>query len=138
MSSLQCEIVTPERSLYKDEASFVVVPAETGEIGMYEKHASTIVTLGMGCVRVTEPDGEIMRIAVNGGYAEVDGTKVIVLAAQAQPLSELGKDEVSARIDALDNQISGMSEDDVTLPFNKSQLEWNKLLLKLLEEDSGK
>lgn len=127
-TAIQCEIVTPEKLFYSQEANFVVLPGSAGEMGVYYMHAPVVTTLGSGLVKITDEEENTVKIAVSGGYAEVDGQKVIVLADRAAQVSDVDANEVQAKVEALEQEISELPEDDVTLSFKKDELKWNQLL----------
>ena len=135
MSTLiQCEVVTPERQLYSADATFVVLPAANGEMGIYYKHAPVVTYLNDGCMRVTgENAEEVTRIAVAGGYAQVDGQKVIVLANRAALLSDVDAAEVDAKLEQLSAELKELGDDDVTASFKKNELAWYELLKHQLQ-----
>ncbi len=88
MAKLACDIVTPEAKLYTaDEVQFVAVPGSEGEMGFLYGHVPLVSTLADGNVRVQEEDGGPFRtFAIEGGYVQVTGKKVIILADKAEEL----------------------------------------------------
>ena len=88
MAKLACDIVTPEAKLYSaDEVHFVVVPGSEGEMGFLYDHVPLVSTLADGTVRVQENEGgEFRKFAIEGGYVQVTGKKVIILADKAEEL----------------------------------------------------
>ena len=102
MATLQCEIVTPERKVYACDASFVVLPAAEGEMGVLPKHEPVVTTLNAGSARVTaDGEKEPAKFVVAGGYAQVEGDKVIILANRAMAVTEI---DVPAVTDELEEQ----------------------------------
>ena len=82
--SLTFELVTPERSVLSTEAYLVELPAAEGDMGVFEGHASVMTTIRDGEVRVYPTAGAVpKRISVVGGFAEVNGSSVTLLAEQA-------------------------------------------------------
>ncbi len=128
---MHCEIVTPERSFYEQEAIFVVIPSEVGEMGVYAKHAPTVATLKPGAVKVIGLEGEESIMAVGGGYAAVDGKRVIVLANRAMMVSEIDIDSVTARISELEKDLAELKDDESGEYYINGELAWNKMLRKL-------
>ncbi len=126
---LQCEIVTPERLMFSQMADSVIVPASTGEMGFYPLHAPIICMIVKGCIRVT-PAGEQSqtKLAVIGGYVEVDGEHVTVLADRAALMNEVDISEVNKTINDLEQEVSQYDENDEAGFVARSNLEWNKLL----------
>ena len=130
MATLQCEIVTPERRLYAAEAGFVVLPGAEGEMGVLPQHAPTVTTLKSGCVKVT-PDGsnEPVRFVVAGGYAQVDGKQVIVLADRATAVADIDFEAAAEQAEAANARLSALAQDDPNRAFAESEVEWINLLL---------
>jgi F-type H+-transporting ATPase subunit epsilon len=81
--TLLCEIVTPERIVYHNEAQMVVAPALDGEIGILPLHAPLVTLLKPGEIRVKVDEDETDWIATSGGYLQVHEDKVIILADRA-------------------------------------------------------
>jgi F-type H+-transporting ATPase subunit epsilon len=132
---LTCDVVTPEKKFFSAEASFVVVPAEEGEMGVYYQHAPTISTIGSGAVRITvEGEAAPLQIAVFGGYTEIDGTKVTVLADRAALVSEVDSGAVNEKISELEGKLSVLDSEDAGRAFVEDEIAWNKLLLHLKGE----
>ena len=95
-STVQFDLVSPERRLASFPATEVQIPGAMGDLTAMEGHASTITSLRPGVLRVVGADGTKAYI-VTGGFAEISATGVSVLAEQAVPLNEL----TSATLDAL-------------------------------------
>ena len=135
---LQCEIVTPERRLYSSEATFVVVPGLEGEMGVYRQHSPQVATLGTGCVKVVFSDAEsgketTTRIAVMGGYVEITGEKVIVLAGRAMDMADYDARETADSIAEFEAQLGALGEDDPGKLYARRELKWLNLLQHLGE-----
>jgi len=129
MSTLICEIVTPDRLLFSEEVHFVSLPATEGEIGILARRAPFMSTLNRGVVRVKkEENGEVVPFAVAGGYVEADGIKVVVLADRAEVLGKLDLDSV--REAKLDNEkkLAAMAEGDSRAAFFRDEVAWFTLL----------
>lgn len=131
---LQCEIVTPDRLMYEQEAEFVVVPAMDGEMGMYYMHAPTICMIDKGCVRITPADeGPTVRLAVSGGYVEIDGEHVILLVERAVNMEDVDVEEVKQTVSALEEEVASYEAGDESGFTARYNLEWNKMLLHIAE-----
>ena len=78
--SLVCDIVTPSAKLFSDTCTMVVVPGLEGSMGFLEGHVPLVSPLADGPVRVQKEGGEEIEFECSGGYVQVTGKKVIVLA----------------------------------------------------------
>ncbi len=76
---MRVEIITPDKELFKGEASYVGVPGVDGSMGFLENHAPLITVLKAGEVRVKTEGGE-RSFPVKGGVVEVMNNTVLVLA----------------------------------------------------------
>ena len=95
-STVQFDLVSPERRLASFPASEVQIPGAMGDLTAMEGHAATITSLRPGLLKVVGSDGAKSYV-VTGGFAEISATGVSVLAEQAVPLDEL----TAAALDAL-------------------------------------
>jgi F-type H+-transporting ATPase subunit epsilon len=86
--TLQFDLVSPERRLASIAATLVQIPGAEGDVSAMEGHAPTITTLRPGVLRATTAEG-IKSYVVTGGFAEITGTTISVLAEQAVPLEEM-------------------------------------------------
>ncbi len=82
--TLHIELVSPEQVLYSGDADMVVCRTTDGEIAFLTGHAQFVGSLGIGEVRVIEPDGEVVHAAVHGGFVEVSNDRVTVLSDVAE------------------------------------------------------
>ena len=82
---LHFELVTPERLVRSEEVHMVVVPGADGEFGVLEGHAPFMSTIRNGDLAIyrTAGGGEPERIAIEGGFAEVNDRGLTVLAEKA-------------------------------------------------------
>lgn len=78
------ELVTPERLVRADEVHMVVVPGAEGDFGVLEGHAPFMSTIRNGDLAIYRSAGaEPERIAIEGGFAEVNERGLTVLAEKA-------------------------------------------------------
>jgi F-type H+-transporting ATPase subunit epsilon len=82
---LHFELVTPERLVRSEDVHMVVVPGTEGDFGVLAGHAPVMSTIRDGELSVYKTAGaEPERIAVTGGFAEVNEKGLIVLAEKAE------------------------------------------------------
>ena len=94
----QLELVSPEKLLLSRQVDMVIIPAAEGEMGVLPGHSPMIVALGGGAIRVYENNQVADSLFVAGGFAEVTGERVTVLADEATPLAQLSRAEAERRI----------------------------------------
>lgn len=80
---LTVEVVTPDGLIVKDEFDMVVVHSLNGELGILPGHAPLIAPLIISSARL-KTNNESMRVAIGGGFIEVDQDHVTLLAQSAE------------------------------------------------------
>jgi F-type H+-transporting ATPase subunit epsilon len=83
--ALHFELVTPEKLVRSEEVHMVVVPGAEGDFGVLEGHAPFMSTIRNGELAIYRAGmtGEPERIAIEGGFAEVNDRGLTVLAERA-------------------------------------------------------
>jgi F-type H+-transporting ATPase subunit epsilon len=82
-STIHVDVVSAEESIFSGEATFVVLPGEAGELGIYPRHTPLITRIKPGAVRIQTPEGGEELVFVAGGILEVQPKVVTVLADTA-------------------------------------------------------
>ena len=86
--NIRCEIVSQDRMVFEGDVDIVVLPGESGEMGILPKHAPLLSTLKFGILKVRVKDVEEV-FAVSGGVVEVQPDIVTVLADAAENVEEI-------------------------------------------------
>lgn len=90
MTTMQVDMVSAEEQIFSGEAEYVVAPGHDGEIGIYPHHMPLISKLRPGLFRVKLPQKEIQLVyAISGGFIEVQGNKVSILADVVERTEDL-------------------------------------------------
>ena len=93
MSKLKLKIATPERVLFDEDVTEVVVPTTTGVLTILPNHTALISEIVPGEMIIR--DGKTEKIAlVFGGFLNVKaGSEVIILADSAEHIHEIAEKE---------------------------------------------
>lgn len=83
MAMLQVDVVSAEKSMFSGEAKFVVLPGESGELGILPGHTPLISRIRPGTMKISLADGTEELIFIAGGILEVQPGKVAVLSDTA-------------------------------------------------------
>jgi len=83
---MRVTVISPERSLFDGEADAVVAPAFDGQVGILAGHAPFMTLLGDGVLNVRS-QGESSRFRVSGGFLQVVGDSVRVVAGSASAVT---------------------------------------------------
>ena len=112
MSTLPFTLVSPEKVLFDQEVNMVVVPGLKGDIGVLPHHAPLLTLLRPGVVSVYENDKILVRIFVNGGFAEVTPERCTALVMEGTPLEALDKATLEMEIKNLIEDVADSRTDE--------------------------
>ena len=87
--TMQFDLVSPERNLLSVPVREVRLPGTEGDLTAMPGHAPAIVNLRPGLVTVINADGSQVDFAVTGGFVEITGEAVTLLAERGLPRAEM-------------------------------------------------
>ena len=90
--TMQFDLVSPERRLVSVPVREVRLPGTDGDLTAMPGHAATIVTLRPGIVTVVDAQGTATEFAVTGGFAEITGDSVSLLAERGHARADITQD----------------------------------------------
>ena len=102
--SLTLEIVTPEARVYSDTIDSVVIPTVEGEVGILPGHIPLLTQVELGELRVTK-NGQTLWLAVGGGFAQIEGDRINVLAEHAITEEKIDENAVEAAMKRAEAQL---------------------------------
>jgi len=82
------DIVTPERQIWSDDVDFVTIPTIQGEITVLANHVPIVSIIEPGELKIRK-ENENIFMAVTGGFFQVTGKKVTILADAAERAEEI-------------------------------------------------
>ncbi len=131
--TLQLKIISPERTLFDEQVNQVSLTTSNGEITVLPGHIPVVTTLKPGELRFVQNNQET-PIAILGGFAEITGEQVVVLADAAEKVEEIVAERVLAakqQAEELKKQKVAEKEDFAALT---AQIERELARLKIAEK----
>lgn len=110
MATMQLEIITAEQQVYDDEVELVVAPGIEGELGILAHHAPLMTALQPGEILIRK-DGEETYLAVTGGFLEVMGNKVTILADACERSDEINEERAQIAVDRATERMANQGTD---------------------------
>ena len=127
MATMLLEIITAEQQVYSDDVEMLVAPGVDGQLGILAHHAPLMTMLQPGEILIRK-DGSDTFLVVTGGFMEVIGNKVTILAdacersdeideARAQTAMERARERVANQVTdlQLERAVSAMRRAQVRL-----------------------
>lgn len=105
------EVVTPERKVYSQDVSFVIVPGVEGEMGFLPEHAPLVSALRIGVMRVYEEGKDPLRVAVAGGFVEVKDSRVTILTNAAEREDRIDRNRAEAAKERAGQRLAARTPD---------------------------
>jgi F-type H+-transporting ATPase subunit epsilon len=120
-AQFQINLVTPERILLTGVATEVMLRTGDGDATFLAGHTPLVGSVKPGVVRVVRPDGEVVRVAVHGGFTQVEtdvpvtddgaaegatSSRVTVLAAVAELAEEIDVDRARVALEAAEAKVA--------------------------------
>ena len=93
---LNVSVVSPDRVVFKGEATAVVAPAWDGQGGILPSHAPMLALVGSGVLSIDRPGGGSDTFHVAGGVLKVERDQVTLLTEYAgdEPPKEVPADAI--------------------------------------------
>jgi F-type H+-transporting ATPase subunit epsilon len=128
MSTVRLEIVTPERIVYSDDVTMVVAKGVEGDLGILPNHMPLVTPLKISLVKVYQ--GEAIRwIAVSGGFMEVSGEKVAILAEAAELPEEIDLERAMAAKARAEERLQEANREKID--FLRAELALQRALVRI-------
>ncbi len=111
-------LVTPERILLTGMATEVMLRTGEGDVTFLAGHTPLVGSVKPGVVRVVRPDGDVVKVAVHGGFTQVElhvasgtdddvvaGSRVTVLVGVAELAEEIDADRARVALEAAEARV---------------------------------
>ena len=105
------EIISPDKSILKSEASEVTIPSYEGQMGILKDHIPLITFLRPGLIVIKENSVE-KKFFIEDGTVEFSNNNLLILTSTAKNLDNLDKNSLDEIIKNSEEKISkdGLSD----------------------------
>ena len=114
MADFALSVATPQRQLVDERASEATIPARNGYIGVLPGHAPLLSELSSGTMTWNSEGGETKSLAVMGGFVEVRGDRVRVLADAAKRKDEIDAAKAAESLAAAQQALTRPAQESTT------------------------
>ena len=109
MPGMLLEIITAERQVFGDEVDMVVAPGIDGELGILPHHAPLMTMLQPGEILIRK-EGADTFLSVTGGFMEVIGNKVTILADACERSEEIDEARAQQAVERAQERVARQEE----------------------------
>jgi F-type H+-transporting ATPase subunit epsilon len=110
MVTMRLEIVTAEREVYSDDVEAVNAPGVEGDLGILPHHAPLMTGLQPGELMIRK-DGRDEFLMVSGGFLEVMGNRVTILADACERSDEIDEQRAQEAMKRAQERVESRSAD---------------------------
>ncbi len=114
-------VVTPEGAAFEGDAEMLIVPGQSGEIGVLARHAPLVATLKAGSTRVHLDGGEVREFATGPGFFQVLDSRAIALVDDAVAAGEIDTERAQRQLEEAQEELARVGAGESTA--DKWQLE---------------
>lgn len=120
--TLRIELISPESIMISEDAVMVLIPGEMGDFGVLAGHISLSSSLRPGVVSVHLSSGEVKKIFVARGFADINGELCSILAEDAVNVNDLNRTEIENTLKALQTDLNIKKDDPVRFAHIQRQI----------------
>jgi len=131
MSKIAFTLVSPSKNLYSADADMVIIPAESGDIGVMAGHSPIIGAVRAGTI-IVRNDNQETRLFVESGFVEVNAKSVIILVEQGILIDDIDKKQAQDLLKRALNEFN--NTDSESKSDLKIKLDIAKARLKAVEK----
>jgi F-type H+-transporting ATPase subunit epsilon len=77
-NSIFIKIITPLKTEFKGDVSYIEIPSIAGIIGIYANHIPLISALSNGIIKLHSLSGETHQFEINGGFLRLKENKCVI------------------------------------------------------------
>jgi F-type H+-transporting ATPase subunit epsilon len=106
------EIITPDKTILKSEATEVTIPSFEGQMGILKDHIPLITFLRPGIISVQNQEEK--NYFIEEGTVEFSDNNLLILTSTAKDLKNMEKNFINDLIDQAEKKLkdSGLSDKD--------------------------
>lgn len=110
MATLLLEVVTPDKTVVKEEVDMVICPGTEGEFGVLPRHVSLLSSLKIGPLRY-RVGGKDEKVFISGGFVDVNADSCSVLAESAEKAEDIDEARAQAAKERAEKRLEEHRED---------------------------
>lgn len=133
--TFNCRLITPEARLTDAEATYVSVPAYDGLMGILPRRAPFVAKLGLGELTIRHSEGGDRTYLLDGGFGQMSGDSLTILAEHAIPVEKLDLAEAEAELAEASARKAQDGEDMATITRERDRA---RLKVRLAREAKGR
>ena len=108
---LLCRVVTPQKTVFARRVDSVALETAAGSLEIFARYEPTIAPLAVGSMVTRDEDGQENIIAIHGGYMDMNGNNLVILADSAEVGDEINVDRAREALTRARNLLGQVTEE---------------------------
>lgn len=118
--TLNLRVLAPDQSVFDGPVDEVILPSNSGQLGVLTGHVSMLTALDSGVLRLRE-GSSWKAIALSGGFAEVEANVVTVLVNGAELGSSIDRATAEREFELAEQEVLAFEGKDASPEKLKAQ-----------------
>jgi F-type H+-transporting ATPase subunit epsilon len=128
------EVVTPDKLLLSQKVEVLVATSVDGEFGVLAGHVPFLASLAVGELRF-KTGNETEYAAIAGGFCEVTGEKVTILAEAAELAREIDVDRAQRARERAEQRVQKAADEQ--MDYIRAEIALQRAMLRLKVANRG-
>ena len=110
---LRCRVLTPRKSVFDEMVESVMLNTVSGALEIFPRFEPTIAPLAVGVMKARGNDGSETELAIHGGYMDMNGNVLVVLADSAEVGSEIDIERARLALERAREKLAELTSDNI-------------------------
>nr|YP_010176186.1 ATP synthase CF1 epsilon subunit [Tadehagi triquetrum]QSQ71321.1 ATP synthase CF1 epsilon subunit [Tadehagi triquetrum] len=110
-------VLTPNRIVWDAEVNGIILPTNSGQIGILPNHAPYASSVDIGILRIRLKD-QWSTMALMGGFARINNNKITVLVNDAEKSSDIDPQEAQQTLEIAETNLNKANGKRQTIEAN--------------------
>jgi F-type H+-transporting ATPase subunit epsilon len=114
VATFELSLVTPEGAAFEGEVEMIVVPGESGEIGVLARHAPLVAMLKAGSTRIyrNRASDDVVEFATGPGFFKVEQDRALALVDDAVAATEIDASRAQEQLETARAELEQVERGD--------------------------
>lgn len=131
---LRCRVLTPRKSVFDEMVESVTLNTVSGTLEVFARYEPTIAPLAVGVMKARGNDGSETELAIHGGYMDMNGNVLVILADSAEVGSEINIERARLSLERARAMLAELTSDnaaDVKIDVDRAKLAIMRAMTRL-------
>lgn len=132
--NLRCRVITPRRTVFDQMVESVELKTAAGVLEVFARYEPTIAPLEVGVMRAKGNDDSVVELAIHGGYMDMNGQVLVVLADSAEIGTEIDVTRAQEALERAREKLAELTAEnaaDVKMDIDRAKLAMMRALTRL-------